>query len=188
MPEPARPMLLLLLAAALAGCSLDYEEARVAQDMSAGIPDTVMTSFRHTVVTGGRVWVRLEAERAESYVKSKRIVLSGVRFEEYDSAGELVTEGRADRAVFFTDSENAEVSGGIRIRAPGEKAALSAGRLVWTKEGRRLEGGAGELVQIAKDDGAFISGRGFRADFRRRRLEFAEGVTGRYVEAEGAAP
>jgi len=188
MPEPARLLLALLGAAALAGCPLNYEEARVAQNISEEIPDTVLTRFTHTVVTGGKVWVRLSADRAESYGKSKRITLSGVRFEEYDGAGRLVTEGRADRAVFHTDSENAEVSGDILIRAPEEKASLSAGRLAWTKDGKRLESGAGEFVRIAKEDGAFVEGRGLRADFRRRRLEFAEPVTGRFVEDAGGEP
>jgi LPS export ABC transporter protein LptC len=188
MPEkPRLPALLLLalLLAALGGCSLSYEEARVGEELAAEIPETVMTDFTHTVVNGGRVWVKMAAERAASYGKTKRIVLDGVRFEEYDAQGGLATEARADRAVYHTDSENAEAEGGILIRSAQEKASLEADSLSWVKEGRRLDSGAGQLVRIAREDGSFLQGRGFKADFRRRRLQFAGGVAGGYTEGEG---
>lgn len=190
MPEtprlPALPATVLLgailAAAVLAGCSLNYEEARVGEELAAEIPETVMTGFTHTVINEGRIWVKMAAERAASYGKTKRIVLDGVRFEEYDAQGGLATEASADRAVYHTDSENAEVDGDILIRSAQEKASLAAGSLSWVKEGRRLEGGSGRSVRIAKEDGSFLEGRGFKADFRRRRLQFAEGVSGGYVE------
>jgi LPS export ABC transporter protein LptC len=175
------------LAAALAGaCSLNYEQAKVAEQLAPEIPDTVMLGFTHTVVSDGRVWVRLWAQRAEGYDQAKKIVLTGVRFQEFDSQGQLATEGVADRAVYHSDSENAEVSGHILIRALGEKASLSAESLSWVRAGRRLSSGAGQLVRLAKEDGSFLEGRGFQADFSRRRLEFSQGASGGYVEAENA--
>jgi LPS export ABC transporter protein LptC len=177
------------LAAALAlggGCSLSYEEARVAERIAPEIPDTVMIGFTHTVVAEGSVWVRLSAQRAEGYDQSKKIVLAGVRFQEFDRQGRLATEAAADRAVYHSDSEDAEVTGNILIRAPEEKASLTAASLVWIKEGRRLSSGAGQSVRLAKEDGSFLEGRGFQADFSRRRLEFTEGASGSYVEGEDA--
>jgi LPS export ABC transporter protein LptC len=178
-----------LLAAALAlcgSCSLSYEEGRMAEEMAPEIPDTVMIGFTHTVVSGGRVWVKMSAQRAESFDQSRRIVLAGVHFEEYDSQGHLATEASADRAVYHSDSEDAEVTGNILIRAPKEKASLTASSLAWVKEGRRLSSGAGQSVRLAKENGSFLEGRGFQADFRRRRLEFREGASGGFVEDENA--
>jgi LPS export ABC transporter protein LptC len=174
-----------LAAALLAGCSLSYEEAKVAEGISGETPDTVMVNFQHTVVNEGKVWVKLSAERAESYGKRKEVVLLGVRFQEYDAEGRLVTEARADRAVFNVESEDATASGSILIRAPEEKASLSAGSLSWFKDGKRLEGGGGETVRLEKEDGSFVEGRGFKADFRRRRLEFGSSVRGSYVAEDG---
>jgi len=76
------------------------------------------------------------------------------------------------------------------IRAPQEKASLQAEVLAWIKEGKRLEGQPGEAVRLEKEDGSFVAGRGFRADFRRRRLEFDSAVRGFYVteEEEGGGP
>ena len=177
------------LAAALglpAGCSLSYEEARVNEQMAPEIPDTVMIGFTHTVVEEGRVWVRLSARRAEGYDQSKRIVLDEVSFQEFDRQGSLATEAAADRAVYHSESEDAEVTGSILIRSPQEKATLTAESLSWIKEGRRLSSGPGQGVRLAKEDGSFLEGRGFQADFRRRRLEFSEGASGGYVEGEDA--
>jgi LPS export ABC transporter protein LptC len=193
MPERRRLPALraAVLAAALlpiGGCSLSYDESRAAEQAAPEIPDTVMLGFTHTVVSEGRVWVRLSAQRAEGYDQSKKIVLSGVRFQEFDSQGRLSTEAAADRAVYHSDSENAEVSGNILIRSPEEKASLSAESLAWIKEGRRLSSGPGQSVRLAKEDGSFLEGRGFQADFRRRRLEFAQGASGGYVEAEDEGP
>jgi hypothetical protein len=39
-------------------------------------------------------------------------------------------------------------------------------------------------VRLAKEDGSFLEGRGFQADFSRRRLEFTQGASGSYVEGE----
>jgi LPS export ABC transporter protein LptC len=126
-------------------------------------------------------WVVLEAQRAESYEKRQQIVLSGVSFREYNAQGELVSEAVADRAVFHTDSENASAKGAITIRSPGDEASLSADSLVWTREGRILEADPGATVRLVKEDGSYVEGSGFRADFRRRRLEFAGRIHGRYV-------
>jgi len=176
---------LLAAAALFSGCSLNYEEARMAEGIAGETPDTIMVNFRHTVVNEGKVWVKFSAERTESYGKRKEVVLLGVRFQEYDAEGKLVTEARADRAVFKVDSEDATAAGSILIRAPEEKASLSAESLSWFKEGKRLEGGAGETVRLQKEDGSFVEGRGFRADFRRRRVQFSSSVKGSYVAEEG---
>ena len=191
MPERSRLPTLLAVALAVAlasggACSLNYEQARVTEQMAPEIPDTVMIGFTHTVVSEGRVWVRLSAQRAEGYDQSKKIVLAGVRFQEFDRQGRLATEAAADRAVYHSDSEDAEVTGNILIRAPEEKASLSASSLTWVREGRRLSSGAGQLVRLAKEDGSYLEGRGFQADFSRRRLEFTQGASGGYVEGENA--
>ena len=181
--KKARPFI-VLIQLLLISCSLDYEQARVAESIPGQTPETILIDFTHTVVVGGRVWVILEAARAETYGERKEIVLQGVHFREYDERGNLLTEARAEEAVFSTDSEDATVSGSIMIYSPEEQAALTAGRLSWTREGRRLVAGDGQTVRLQKDDGTFVEGLGFSADFRRKKLEFASRVRGSYVWEE----
>jgi LPS export ABC transporter protein LptC len=170
--------------ALVGSCSLDYNPARLEEEISAEVPSTVLLDFRHTIVSDGQVWVVLEARRAETYEKRKEIVLESVSFREYDSTGQLVTEALADRAVYHTDTEDASASGSIRIYSPDEKASVRAESLVWTREGKRLEADPQAAVRLEKEDGSYVEGRGFRADFRRRRLEFDGTVEGRYVWEE----
>jgi len=167
-----------------AGCSLDYEEAGIAEDIAEEIPETVFIDFTHTIVDSGRRWVVLEAERAESYPKRKEVVLDKVSFREYDEQGEIVISGKADGAVFYTDSENATLAGGIFIYSAPEEAGLYAESLTWTREGRILESGGEDPVLMRKDDGSFMEGRIFRADLRRKEFRFAAGVNGRYEQTE----
>ena len=171
---------LLALLLCLGGCSLDYEEAGVAEDIAEETPETVFIDFTHSIVDGGRLWVVLEAERAESYPKKKEIILDKVRFREYDEQGEMVIEGLAGRAVFFTDSENARLAGSIFIYSAPDQAGLYAESLTWTREGKLLESGGKAPVLLRKDDGSFMEGKDFRADLRRKEFSFSQGVTGRY--------
>ncbi|MCK5008225.1 MAG: LPS export ABC transporter periplasmic protein LptC [Spirochaetales bacterium] len=179
----ARPFLVLLQLLFIS-CSLDYEQARVAESIPGQTPETILIDFTHTVVSGGRIWVILEADRAETYSERKEIVLEGVYFREYDEEGYLLTEAQAERAVFSTDSEDATVSGSIVIYSQEEKASLQASQLFWTREGRRLIAEDGQTVRLQKDDGSFVEGQGFSADFRRKKLEFASRVRGSYVWEE----
>jgi LPS export ABC transporter protein LptC len=180
----AKAVLLTILLLFCLSCSLDYEQATVAESISAQIPETILFDFTHTVVSGGRVWVILQARQAESYGERNEIVLKDVFFREYDDEGNLITEARADRAVFATDSENATVSGSIQIYSHEEKASLQASSLSWVREGRRLIADDGQTVRLQKDDGSYVEGEGFSADFRRKRLEFSSRVRGSYVREE----
>lgn len=167
---------------ALAACSLDYEQARVAESISGEIPDTVLVEFRHTIVSGGKVWIVLEAARAETYAQKKQTQLFDVRFREYDSEGVLLTELSVERATFNTESEDAAAAGSIVIYSSAEEASLqTTGELTWTREGKLLEAGREQSVLLQKDDGSFVEGRGFAADFRRKTLSFDDRVRGRYV-------
>lgn len=173
-----------LTACFLSACSLDYEQARFAEDLPSQIPETILIEFTHTVVARDRVWVVLEADRAESYSERKEISLEGVYFREFDGEGKLITEARADQAVFNTASEDTSVAGSIVIYSPREQASLQADRLSWTGDGRRLAASPEQTVRLQKDDGSFVEGRGFSADFRRKKLEFSSRVRGSYVWEE----
>jgi LPS export ABC transporter protein LptC len=180
----SKAVLLLVLSLSFLSCSLDYEQASVAESISGQIPETILFEFTHTVVSRGRVWVILEAERAETYGERNEIILQGVFFREYDDEGNLLTEARADRAVFATDSENATVSGSIHIYSHEEQASLQASRLSWMQEGLRLVADDGQTVRLQKDDGSYVEGEGFSADFRRKHLEFSSRVRGSYIREE----
>ena len=96
----------------------------------------------------------------------------------------VYVEAQADRAVFATDSEDATLSGSIQIYSHEEQASLQAGRLSWVREGRRLIADDGQTVRVQTDEGSYVEGEGFSADFRRKRLEFSSRVRGSYIQEE----
>ncbi len=166
--------------ASLMACSFDYQQATVSESLGE-VPDTILERFSQTVVRDGRPTLVMEAAEARTFRSSKQVVLVGARFREYDSAGELAIEGRAEKAVFHTDTENAELSGGITLYSSRDEATMRAESLEWNRERRLARSGADEAVIVEKDDGSRIEGRGFEADFRTHTIRFSRGVRGTVV-------
>jgi LPS export ABC transporter protein LptC len=168
----------------LASCSLDYGEQTVVEKQPENIPDTVAIGLVHRVNKGGKLQVQLEASRAESFSSSSVTVLTDAHFTEYDDKGAMDTEGRADHLVFHTDTEDAEISGAVRVYSATEKANITAQSLSWENKTKRLTASPEEKVVLKKDDGSFIAGSGFLGDFRHRQLVFNGPVEGQYVWQE----
>ncbi len=174
----------LVLIALLGSCSIDYKGAASEEQSTEGIPDTVAVNVRHLVHRDGHVTVQLEAARAESFNSRNETVLTDVRFATYDDAGSVVSEGDARRVVYHTDTENAEISGGVHVHSSKEKGDVTTDSLSWENKTRKLTAPPQELVTIRKDDGSLLEGRGFTGDFTRRELTFNGPVQGSYVSQE----
>jgi hypothetical protein len=104
-----------------------------------------------------------------------------VRFTEYGDSGDSLTEGEARRVVYFTDTENATLTGTIRVHSNSEKAEIVTESLAWENGPKRLTGSPDQTVTLRKEDGSFLSGRGFIGDFKNKTLRFTGSVQGIYV-------
>jgi LPS export ABC transporter protein LptC len=185
-PNPAAARAGRALAAALAagaallsGCSLaGYAgEAAKADD---SIPTAVFSGYSHTVVVRGNRNFELKAARAEVYSSTKKTVLTGVTFAEYDpDTGELLSQGSADQAVYHDDTKDADFSGSVRLESKKQDAILVGEYLKWSDKEKRLEGRLDRTVTISRGDGSSVSGAGFEADARRKAFSFRESVEGR---------
>jgi LPS export ABC transporter protein LptC len=171
-----------LLAAAFllaASCSFDYSQSELSEKMSEEIPNTILENFQHTIVQDGKPAFRLSAKRAESFDSKKETRLKDVSFVEYDSrTGEPITAGTATSAIFFGDTENAELSGSISFYSKRNESGLEGGYLYWDNAKKTLEGRRDRLITITTDDGSVIKGEGFTADARRRSMDFSGHTTG----------
>lgn len=174
----ARALFVLLTALALLSCSLDYGDISGGAD-APELPTARFTQYVHTVVVRGGKSFELRAASAEVYEKADKTILADVSFSEYDpDTGELLSIGRADRAVFFPKTEDAEFSGNVRLESKRQDAILEGESLRWDGESKRLEGGLDRTVTVSRADGSWVSGAGFEADARRRSFVFRESVTG----------
>ena len=174
----------LCLAAGLVGCSIDYKGASAEEQAPEGIPDTVATGLLHRVHKDGRLSLELEAARAETYNSKNTTILTDAHFVEFDDKGGAATEGSAARVVFHSDTEDADISGGVRVHSATEKGDVRADSLHWENKTKRLTAPPAEQVRIMKDDGTTLVGSGFSGDFLSRTVTFAGAVQGTYVWEE----
>ena len=185
MPAPGRGALALLLLAALgaSACSIDTGTSAEGP-AAAAVPDTVAVNVVHRVHQDGHLSLELTAARAETWNDTRQTILSDTHFTEFAQDGTTATEGQARKVVFHSDTEDAEVSGGVRVRSTVEKGNVTAESLSWENKARRLSAPPQEVVTLVKDDGTSISGTGFLGDFKRRELTFSGPVTGTYVSGQ----
>ena len=170
-----------LSAAVLSSCSLDYESTLLDERAAEGLPDTVATGIVHRVVKNSRTLLELTADRAETWDAQHRTVIDGASFVEYDQAGTMAVEGSAGRVVFHTDTEDAEISGRVRVYSALEEAGIETEALAWKSKPRLLTAPAHDRVIISSDNGSRLEGTGFVGDFRRREFAFTGPVQGTYV-------
>ncbi|PKL07948.1 MAG: LPS export ABC transporter periplasmic protein LptC [Spirochaetae bacterium HGW-Spirochaetae-7] len=178
-----RALGLVALAALLASaCSLDYGTP-LSDDFGEDVPDTVVFGFSHTVVENGSPRFKLEADRGEAYQSLKLLKLTAVRFVEYkaDGSGAVNADGKAESAVFHTDTESAELSGSVRFHSTGDAMTVESGYLSWDGEAKELASRAETVTTLRDDDGTWLSGSGFTADAKRRSFRFGNRADGRYV-------
>lgn len=175
------PIVIIIL---LSCCSMDYEEASVAEDLSEDIPNTVLFNVTHTIVNDGVPTYRIQAARAESYEKLNKTVLIDAYFQELNAEGEVITEGLADSIVFFTESEDAEMEGNIEFYSATEETYIEAEFLTWEHERKILKGREDSGVYLEKSTGSKVRGKGFEAELKEKSLRFTGDVEGVYVEEE----
>lgn len=172
---------ILCLGLFLASCSFDYREAQVPEDLEDTIPNIVLRGFRQTVVSKGKVVLRIQVDKAEGFERKKRTIFQGVKFSEFDEEGKLLTEGRADTVVYESDTKNATVSGKVLIHSLREEGKIRAETLSWNDKDRLLTSPERDRVRLEDEKGSWIEGTGFTADLKRLLVTFSGPVQGEYV-------
>jgi LPS export ABC transporter protein LptC len=184
-PGAALAALTLGAGLSLAACSLAGYAAQ-GEASEEEVPTAVFSDYSHTVVERGNRMLELKASRAELYETSKRTVLTSVVFSEYDpDTVELLSTGRADQAIYHTDTKDAEFSGSVRLESKRQDAVLQGEYLRWIDKDKRLEGRLDRTVAISRSDGSSVSGAGFEASARDRSFSFRGSVEGR-IEGKSA--
>jgi LPS export ABC transporter protein LptC len=174
--------ILFLFTIIISSCSLDYSSAHIAEDLSETIPETEFIDFSQVQVRNNKITTKIEASLAESYTKKKEMVLKDLWYKEFDETGELITEGKADKAVFNTETEDADMFGNIYFYSYTEKTAIFADTLYWKNKEEKLIAEPDEKVIVKKDDGSYIEGKGFETDFRLKEIIFKKSVKGSYTD------
>ena len=140
----------LITAAVLcAACSFEYTDAGAApEQLLEHIPETELTGVTRTIVRDGRVVAEVRAEQVWNFRRRARTILHDVHYTEYDAAGNAVTTGSAERAVYYTEREDVALSGSIRLRSEAQGVTVQAQALRWEDARRRLVSTPGDAVEF----------------------------------------
>jgi LPS export ABC transporter protein LptC len=179
-----RRLLSVFLFLGLLGCRFDYEEAMVDESLEQEVPQYTFEDFTHTFVQEGELALKIEASRVEDFSRLSQSRAEGIHFTEYDEEGEVVTEGWADEALVDADTENVDFTGSVYIYSSILESGIRAASMHWDRENRLLSTSENDAVRIEKEDGSFVEGRGFEADFKTRRIRFSSDVRGLYYIPE----
>ena len=156
----------------------------VDENLAEEFPESIMLELSQTVVEGGKTILKLEADSVEIYQGHKKTVARGLHFLEFDNDGSALTEGWADKVVYFNETEDAEFTGNVYFYSKKEEISISTDSIRWESERRYLETPPETRVTLKKDDGSFLEGVGLEADLRRMEIRLKGGVRGRYVTEE----
>lgn len=178
------PVFGIIFVLMLASCSIDYDEALLAEDLSENIPNSVLYNVTHIEVKDGKPLYRIQAAEVASFDKKKEQHLSSVLFQEFNDSGEIITEGWADTVTYFTETEDAEMEGNLDFFSQEEEGGISAEYLYWIKESKNLKSKSENQVNIWEDTGSSITGTGFEADFSTKEIYFSGGTSGTVVDEE----
>ena len=163
-------------------CSFEYSEAGAApEQLLRHIPETELTGVTRTIVRDGRVVAEVRAEQVWNFRRRARTILQDAHYTEYDAAGNAVTTGSAERAVYYTEREDVALSGSIRLRSEAQGVAVQAQALRWEDARRRLVSTPGDAVEFTRDDGSQVRGDGLEAYVRRKTIRFSGAVSGTLV-------
>ena len=176
----SRTIAALIAAAVLcAACSFEYTDAGAApEQLLEHIPETELTGVTRTIVRDGRVVAEVRAAQVWNFRRRARTILQDVHYTEYDVAGNAVTTGSAERAVYYTEREDVALSGSIRLRSEAQGVTVQAQALRWEDARRRLVSTPGDAVEFTRDDGSQVRGDGLEADVRRKTIRFSGAVSG----------
>ncbi len=175
---------ILLVSFLALSCSIDYGDTTLPDEMMEDIPDNILRSFLYTENSGGHKTFSIYAAKAEILNTKEQTILEDVVFRQFDPEGSLITEGRADRGVIFSENDNAEISGNIRIYSSAEEAELDTAYLYWDNKEKTLTGRQNKSITIRKDSGTVITGKDFSADMRTKTYSLGSGIHGEYVYEE----
>ena len=154
------------------------------EEIEDSIPNIVMKNVTHVSATKEHLLMKVSAESSKSYEKKKTTVMTGVKFQEWDSLGTLVAEGQADKITYFSNTKNAEIEGNIKVHSLKEKGAIQTEYLSWEDKNRILKGKPDIKVSLIDDDGSKVAGTGFEADLKRMVISFIHAVEGEYVVSD----
>jgi len=163
----------------LISCSIDYGEQLV--ETLENIPNSILEDFEQVTVRDNKPIYKLSAELIESYNAKALDRLQEVSVFEFDETGEVLTSGSASRAEVYQRTRDGTFFD-VSAYSKQHKTQITASDLQWNDQLRQLRSTSQGTVNIKRDNGLSLQGRGFFADFKNALLRFDADISGVYDE------
>ncbi|ADK83127.1 LPS export ABC transporter periplasmic protein LptC [Sediminispirochaeta smaragdinae] len=176
---------LLFIVWIVAACSVDYEKAKMAEDLGEETPETVMHGFRQANVIGHHIVYEIEATQVESYPRQKVLKLSDVDFREFDQNGDQVFLSTAGSMEYDLREKRIDLGSGVKILRTNENGSteIEGDAFSFDEKEKLITAPPTSLVRFSDEEsGGVLAGRGFSAETDSGTIQFSGGVSGTYGE------
>lgn len=177
-------LIFILFTILFISCSMDYEGVRIDEELSSQTPQIILINFKEVAVREGSPSYMVEGDRAEMFSSSNITVLEKISFKEYEKEGSIATEGKAEKAVFYTDTESIEFEKPFFLESIQQGYYIEGDSAKWDGERGELTGKEDEWVTIGKEDGTLLKGKGFASYGAERSFSFESEASGQFVQED----
>lgn len=171
--KAAAAMFLILVV--MTSCSVEDEAYTHSRVAVIERPDVTFTDAVHTFAQQGRDPLTVHSRSLSYWMDEGRMEAEGLSFSQMDEDGELVVEGRADRALIDTSGEVMDLTGNVEMRYVDRDLSISCHHLIFDTMAMTVE--CDSAVDLSFDDGT-MTGESLSGDLRSMRIEIGRSVQG----------
>jgi len=176
-PQSIRALGILIIALLTSSCAQPSEDALPVTDTE--VPDARFANLTRLEYRDGALSMRISAKKAEWFESDRRLRIEGLEFTTYRTAdGSVAATGRADLAILYESSGDAEFSGYIQVRSLEDDVTFETDRINYRRALDTFETPPESEVLVKARNQLIMSGRSLLFDATRQYYEVREGVKG----------
>ena len=182
--RPTSNCLLFLLL--LNSCRLDTEALTTVDTLARDIPNIVIEQVIYKEIENSKLVQEVYADEFRVFSQQNIVQVEQGRVRTYSNGKERL-EGKAASAQYNQETEDAEATGPIEVYYYPEKTRITAPKLNWVRQERRLSSTAEGVVEVEQDNGTQFRGKDFSIDMATMSVAYEKDVAGElYASTEGA--
>lgn len=173
-----RPLALLALLSVLGACSFDYDKVLLTQEEKAEIPDTVLYNLSERVYEDGSKIIEFQSDVVKIFETRRIQEIEMLSFTQFDQDGEISVEGDATFASRDINNDDILLSGRVNIFITESESHISAEKFLFSPDQDLIWSPDDIEVELTRDDGTLLRGRGFVVDLLLQEVRFDRGGRG----------
>lgn len=176
--RPLTLLALLALLSVLGACSFDYDKVLLTQEEKAEIPDTVLYNLSERVYEDGSKIIEFQSDVVKIFETRRIQEIEMLSFTQFDQDGEISVEGDATFASRDINNDDILLSGRVNIFITESESHISAEKFLFSPDQDLIWSPDDIEVELTRDDGTLLRGRGFVVDLLLQEVRFDRGGRG----------